>query len=338
MLACCRRACSFLYPCLDGAKQALAKTVIELNEVRRDPEGFQRICLVALSALEGINYYFNKNYLPKLVQVLDVANSFDFYGFLKIPYYLFHAIDSDRIDEFKTLESLEHVLCENWNRGTADSQGVRRDPQVYSFARTCLEALLEQMNENDWAYIDDRTFKAALKQWMIGEVVNAPQYSSQWSSDCINLSSLKIAQKKDSWLETLANINFIVVDIICIPTFLRDWNLMNLQFYANRLGQYRLFAWVPNQSLDTWVRIGLCTGFLLRFLEAWRCLSQSQIGRSTIKRAQWELVVSAAEFVFNSSILYRAPIPVVLFFTFVAKSLGVISIICRPNTHYFEEH
>lgn len=330
----CREAYGYLEPYCEAIKQGVSTTIIELNEVRQDPEGLQRICLVALSILEGVNYYTGRTYLPKLVAALDVANSLDFYGFLKIPYHFFHVIDPDKIDEFHTLSCLENVLCVNWGLGIRNENGLLQDPAVHLFAKHCLADLLAQMSVNDLASVDNEKFKATLQEWVVDELTAHPQHG--WDAALIDLSQLEVAQKRDSWLETLANLTFMGVDVGCVPLFLDEWNLLDLGGYATSLGKFRALSWVPNQSLDTWVRIGLCAGFLLRFLEASRVLREEEVGETTIKHAQWERVLSAAEFLFNFSILCRASQPIVIFLTFVAKSIGIATIVYRPNVCYFE--
>ncbi|WP_068467008.1 hypothetical protein [Candidatus Protochlamydia phocaeensis] len=331
----CHSTLACLSSFYSSAKQSLAEVVTALNKVRSDPEGFQRICLVALSILQGINYYTGKHYLPDLVRVLDTANALDFYGFLKIPYHLFNTLDSDKIDEGRTLDVLEDVLCRNWNQGSILADGRRQDPQVRVFAQDCLSGLLDQMHENDWAYQDSAVFKQALYTWLVEELRLQPRVT--WDVSLIDLAGLQIIQKEDSWLETLTNATFMVVDTLCIPAFLQEWNIINLSRQANWLGQFRLFSWVPNQKLDDWIRVGLCLGFLLGFLEAARCLCESNLGRVTRMRAKWSLAVSAAEFVFNFAILCQARLPVIIGLTFIAKSIGVFSIVYRPQVRLLEQ-
>ncbi len=333
----CREAYAYLAPYCEAVKQGVCTTIVELNEVRQDPEGFQRICLVALSILEGINYYYGRTYLPKLVAALDVANSLDFYGFLKIPYHFFHVVDPDKIDEFHTLICLEDVLCENWGQGIQNERGQLQDPAVHAFAKQCLADLLSHMSVNDLASVDNDKFKRVLQEWLVDELATHPdQRQEGWDTGLIDLSQLEVVQKKDSWLETLANLAFIGVDVGCVPLFLHEWDLIDLGSWAANLGRFRAFAWVPNQCLDTLVRVGLCAGFFLRFLEACRALNEKEVGEATAKRAQWERVLSAAEFLFNFSVLCRASPPIVIFLTFVAKSIGIAAIVYRPNIGYFE--
>lgn len=335
----CREAYAYLAPYCEAVKQGVSTSIIELNEVRQDPEGFQRICLVALSILEGINYYTGRTYLPKLVAALDVANSLDFYGFLKIPYHFFHVIDPDKIDEFRTLICLEHVLCVNWGLGTENENGQLQDPAVHDFAKHCLADLLSHMSVHDLASVDDEKFKTTLQEWMIDELAAYPDLGrEEWDRRAIDLSQLEVVQKKDSWLETLANLTFIGVDVGCVPLFLNEWNLIDLGAWAANLGRFRALSWVPNQCLDTWVRVGLCAGFFLRFLDACHALKEGEAGEATTKRAQWERILSAAEFLFNFSLLCRASPPIVIFLTFVAKSIGIAAIVYRPNVCYFEMH
>jgi hypothetical protein len=148
---------------------------------------------------------------------------------------------------------------------------------------------------------------------------------------------MAVIQKADTKFEPAANFAFICVDLMCVPAFLGEWKLLDLASAADSLGNFRLFFWVPSQNLDHWIRGVLCTAFLLKFCDACTCLMKGNLGATTKKRAQWDLVVSAAEFLFNFAALCKARTPAVIFLTFVAKSLGVASIISRPNRCFFEE-
>jgi hypothetical protein len=195
------------------------------------------------------------------------------------------------------------------------------------------------MSTHDLACIDDAKFSQLLQKWIIDERRAFPeQLPDTWLASQVDLQNLKVIQKDDSWLENLSDLTFLVVDVICVPTFLRDFNLIDLASYANKLGKFRVLSWVPGQSLDTWVRGGLCLGFLLRFLEASRSIRYDRLGESSQKRAYWELAISISEFVFNFSAFCQAKVPVVIFLTFIAKSIGVASLVYRPNVHYFETH
>lgn len=334
MAAVCNTAYSnFLWGCQIITEGAIT-SLYELKDLLCDPEGLQKTCLVALSILQGINCYRDQPCLPKFEKMLDIANSFDFYNFLKIPYHLFHLVDSDKIDEFQTLNEIEKALCTAW----IGREGIERDPDIHLFAQKCLEDLLGHMNQFEIAFIDDARFKIMLQEWLVEKLnANPVDYPMHWYRDRIDLSRMAVIQKKDTRFETASNFAFIWVDLMCAPAFLGEWKLLDLASAAASIGKYRLFFWVPSQNLDSWIRGVLCTAFMLKFCDACTCLMRGNLGTATKKRAQWDLVVSAAEFLFNFSALCKVRMPVVIFLTFVAKSLGVASIISRPNRCYFEE-
>ncbi len=335
----CRAVCTSLTNYCEKAQQTILTTILEINEIRLDPEGFQRICLVALSILQGINYYCERPYLPQLVAILDISNTLDFYGFLKIPYQLFHAIDSNKIDEFRTQKQLEHQLCLNWGIGQENEEGLKQNSTIHDFSQASLRTFLKQMSAYDLAWIDDKEFSQVLQKWMVGELTAQPDHLlNGCTAHQIDLQKLKVIQKENTWLENLTDLTFLTVDVICVPTFLRDLNLLELASYANSLGRFKLFSWVPGQSLDTWVRGGLCIGFFVRFLETCRTLKYDRLGESTKKRAYWELAVSITEFAFNISAFSQVREPVVIFLTFIAKSIGIASLAYRPSPHFFENH
>ena len=83
-IGCCE-ACGCLSFCYESAKQALAATILTLDEIRCNPDAFQKTCILAESVIQGFNFYFHTNYLPEFVEILDVAYFFDFYGFSGFP-------------------------------------------------------------------------------------------------------------------------------------------------------------------------------------------------------------------------------------------------------------
>lgn len=106
----CNKACACLVPCYESAKQTFAATLLILDEIQSNPEAFQKAAILAESIIQGINFIFHTNYLPELIKILDVAQSFDFYGFCKIPHYLFHIDTRGGLKNIHFLERLDDAI------------------------------------------------------------------------------------------------------------------------------------------------------------------------------------------------------------------------------------
>jgi hypothetical protein len=306
-------------------------TINHLDTVRLDPNGFQKIGLLALAIFQGINCYSGKNYLPHLIKSLDIVNAFDFYACLRIPYFYLYPYHSDRIDPYPTLKRLEECLSTCLGAGSGDLT-------IRDFAKQSMDEFFDLLTGNDATYKNDIScrneteFKILLKNFIIDKIEDE---NLRWNPALVNLDSFHPVLKKKSIINAVTDSSFIAVDIACGAFFLQEWDLLDLQSYANRMGKYKVLNWVPNQILDDWIRGGLCLGFALQIVQAARCLLS--LGKSDIerKKAWWVTAVASTELAFNLSVLLRCNECAIHFFTIIAKGTGVIAVIHEPATEYF---
>lgn len=332
----CFQSCACVSSCYTFAKQALAMTICELDEIRRDPEAFQKICIVARSIIQGMNLYFHTNHLSGLVNVLNVTESFDFYGFCRLPRYLMHPYLPDRLDEYAILDQLETILCQNWHMGSPDEKGQLRDAKVQEFAKTQLNAFLEGMVDNDQDLRSEEEVKALLHNWLTQTLQSNPDNSKKgFDSDYLNLKDLKIPFKPTTWLEFLTDMTFIGIDIACVPAFLSDWSLLDLSYYANKLGRISFLKWVPNQCLDDCVWRAMSVGYTLQFIQAFRNLWQGELTADEVKDAKWQMAASIAECVYSRVMIQTKDMRLIVFCALVAKSLGLLRFILAPKPTFF---
>ncbi|MCE2983633.1 MAG: hypothetical protein LW832_08715 [Parachlamydia sp.] len=316
------------YSCFRNGAQ---KTIDNLTDLLCDLEGLQKVCLAAHALLELVSVYQNKQVLAKFRASLNIANSFDLYGFLKIPNRYIHPIDLECLDEARLLNTLEKILCRCWI-----DQEMTNDPQIRHFAQQCIQKLIDDLTEDEWTEMTRDDFALMLQNCIEERLQAIDDLPQNWSREAIDLSLLPINHFEKSWSEKIGECFFVSVDLLCVPAFLGEWEVIDLDRYSAQLGRSRLLAWTTRYSLDDWIRAGLCAGFLLQMLNALHCLLLSNPSPIVRKRAGWDLVVSATELVFNLSALCNARAPVVFFLTFVAKSTGVFSILFRPDRPYFE--
>jgi hypothetical protein len=207
-------------------KTHFIQTVVIFNKLRNDPEGFQKISLAGLAAIQALRDWNHQPSSPTLDRLFNLVNSFDCYGFLAVP--------------------------NQW-----------LDPNQHS------QPIFERL----------------------------AQAANQFAA------------------------------LACLPVFFDEWKLIDFSHYADRIGRFRLFAWVPSQTLDQWVRVSLILTFTFSFLEACRLLLQKDLSSIQKTQVHWKLVAAAAEAVFNTSILLRCDLRIINTLTLIAKSLGVLSFI-----------
>lgn len=331
----CYQACACVSSCYEFSKQTFAATVIKCNEIRRDPEAFQKICLVALAAIRCINIYFHKNYLSHFVNVLKEAPAFDFYGFCRLPRLFLHPYTAERLDEYALLDQLEVILCDNWHLGSPDDDGVNRDPLVYEFAKEELTAFLEKMDEKDLDFRTEEEVRTILLHWIEKKLEAHPK--TDFDPHEINLKALKVKLKPTSWMEFLLTYTFAAIDIACVPDFLQGWEMIDLSSCANAIGKVPLVSWVSNYSLDQWVWGMLCFGHSMHFINASSSLLKGELTPGEAKNAKWLMAASAAESIYSLSILQGRDYRLINCLALIAKSLGLISFLVYESPTFFND-
>jgi hypothetical protein len=319
---------------LSFAKRTFAAAVIQLDQIRQDPEALQDSFIIVRSIIQGINFYFHAHYLPRLVTVLDAAQTFDFYGFYRLPRYFLYSYTPQRIDEYAMLDQLEVALCHNWCLGTPDTQGLKRDSNVRQFAKEQLKALLEEMVENDQDCRTQEEVKSFLCRWLTQFLEANPD--KNFDPHKIDLQNVSIPLKKTPWLQALSDGIFVLSDLSCLPYYLQAWNLIQLSFYANKMGHLPFLSWVPRQSLDNWVWGLTSIGYFLQCSQAVCCLGRAHLQEEAVK-AKWLVVASVAEFVYSLAIHQKQDMRLIVFLAFIAKSLGLIHFLYAPEHAFFNK-
>lgn len=320
----------------ESAGQVLTTTVIKLDQTIRDPEAFQKICIVVRTIIQGLNSYWRTNYLPKLIKALDVTESFDFYGFCRLPSYFFNPYTAERMDEYVILDQLEVILCINWQKGFPDEKNQNRDPFVHQFAKSQLTAFLKQMVKNDQDLHSEEEVKELLYNWLTQILLKDPV--NGYVPEQIDLKNLSIPLKKASWLEIITDTTFVMIDIACVPVFLQEWSLIDLSFYASQLSSFPFLSWILNQSLDDCVWGAMCVGFLLQFIQAFLSLEQGKLIAEEVGDAKWLMAASIAECLYSLVFLQRKDPRLIIFLAFTAKFLGLCRFWFAPEPSFFTKN
>lgn len=158
------------------------------------------------------------------------------------------------------------------------------------------------------------------------------QFSSPLTEDCI---------RKKSWLQSLLRVNWWVVDIGCVVSYLKEWNVFDTGRMAASLGQHRVLNWLPKCNLDTCVLGSLFSAFVLQCIEAvvrFRSYHFTELGK---RRALWDIVSSGTDAIlYGTSLLKQCGIitcgeVVIHSLTIVVKSIGIVCCLRQPKYEFY---
>lgn len=331
----CVQSCACVSYCYESAKQTLGTLVARCYKIRKDPEAFQKGCVLALSVIRMMNFYCHTCYLSHFITILDVSQSLDFYGICRFPRYLFHSYNWKQLDEDAILDQLETILCDNWILGIFDGNGKKRDVSVRQFAKQQLTAFLEEMVESDRSFHAEEEVKTVLYHWLVRALEVNPQRGFDPYS--IDLRHLTIVLRPNTRMTNLINRVSILIDAACIPSFLRNWALLDLAFYANRLGRFPLFSWVPGQDLDDWIWVMMGTNQLLQFFQAASSLRQSDLlSPQETQEVRWKMAAALAEAAYSFAIVCKKDLRLITLLACVAKSLGLFHFLSASKPSFFK--
>jgi hypothetical protein len=135
----------------------------------------------------------------------------------------------------------------------------------------------------------------------------------------------------------MADVATISADLLCIPSFLGCWFLIDLNKIALGFSTIRFFAWMTCHELESWIWGLMSTGFLMQVLESIRALrcNNPQATSSHKKEAQWLFAAAGTEMLFCLTMLLKSDIRIALLCTFVAKSIGLLSVFLTPEPTFF---
>lgn len=317
-------------------QESLIQAVLQLGEIRKSPEAFQKTCLVALSAIRAFNFHGHTHYLPDLINVLDSAPAFDFFPVFRLPSYFLHPFSVERLDEDELLTRLVVVLCDNWGFTRSNIKTQSDDQGVYAFAKKELAAFLEWMDEKKVDFSTEEEMQIVLRNWLFNRLKQNPK--TPFDPQKIALHHLKVPLKTFSIFENIMMSGFMFADIVCVPDFLQTWGLIDLAPYAKAVGTLRFFSWIPHQILGDWVWRGLCVGFVFQFIEAAKDLSTLSLGSKRAVELKWVMAACVAESVLCVSNLMNCSPQLINGLTLVAKSTGLIAFLVASKPAFFSEN
>lgn len=256
---------------------------------------------------------------------------FYFYGFFRLPRLFLHPYVAERLDEYDILNQLEAILCNNWN--LEHPGGQEQNSPVYQFAKKRLKAFLDEVIEGRMGFASEEEIKTAINNGLKKHLQAHPQLGFEPNN--INLQNLKIRLKDISKIEAFTTYIFTIVDVACIPTFLSEWNLIDLTSYANKIGSVSVFAWMAYKSLDHWIWDAMCVGNLLHVINAVHTLWKEKLSPEQTRNVCWLGVSSVAECLYCLSITRMINPQIVNYLALAAKSLGLMAFLFNSRTPFF---
>lgn len=312
-----------------SSKNGMIDGLYKFKEAMEDPEVFQKIFIVACSAIQSANFHCGTNYFPKVVPFLEVAAALDFYAFLRIPHHFLFPYSFGRIDENAVLNSLEKVLTSSKDLGEGNSLAVK------SFAKEQLQAFLERMSSEDVAFSSEDKIKKSLQEWMRKGLEVHPVEGI--AAAVIDLKGLKIDLKPAGWLVNISEYSLIGADLFCVPDFLQLWGVINLERCTAAVGQIPLFSKLTEVCLGDIVSGFLGVGFLFQFLKATQDLLEGDLSSEEALEAVCILICSAAEVLYNCSNLIGSSPKVINDLALLAKGMGLVVYFYSSKPVFFRE-
>ena len=323
-------AYTIIYACCNYTSQTIVSVVNGCSAIRLDLEAFQKAGLAALAALKSINYHFNQNYLPRLISVLESTGAIDFYSWLRLPRKCLHTYIINRFDGERLLDQLEDILCRHYNNGIEDETGIRRDAQNRLLAIEQLNELFATLTELDIVFSNEEDVKRIIENWF-------RRLPPEGVGINLDLSNLHIHLTETSLVDYLITYSFAIVDLACIPSFLQQWDLIDLSYYADKIGQLPFFSWVPDHFLEDWIWGALFFGYFMLTVQAAHTLLYEDISPEEAANARWVIVSSIAESLYSASIVLRMDEILINDLAFIAKSLGELAFLATTTIPFFQE-
>ncbi len=257
-------------------KQAFLTTVVKLSQGKKDAGILQKSMRIAIAILR-----MTESYLPAKTLILSfsvVVNLQDSFTLLQFPKNFFYPISAETIDLDKQREKISAFIGDasvkshlKENNAAEIIVQLFKPGSCYSERdfQTKVQELIQQKN-------DTFGFKPSLPHIPI-------------------IYKATVLEKMNSWMWTAVNVS-------CLGLYLQSWNFLDTAKWAERIGQYELFAGVmKNRTAEEGV-VGLVgASFFVKMIAACqRLFDTSPVVR---RDAEWDIFSSSCETVLNLSIL-----------------------------------
>lgn len=310
--------------------QLFQGTLKNITVLSSTPDNIQRISNLASALIEGVGLYYKKECLPKFKRLLEIASLTDFFNLIQFPCNFLYPIKPHLINEYDLLNQLENLLCKKLKINSIET--IR--PQIKEILRGFLEISVEEDNH----YLNEQEFIVDLKNYLIEQIPNhqLPSHVDKVNLEKIDFFTLKLSLKKKSIWNVLSRISFLFYDVGTPINFLNQWDVISLSKVANTIGKHKFLSWIPNQSFEKWVTGSYVTGFVFQLIEAGKVLANQQSTKIQREQAYWDVALATSEIFLNTLSIIEGSRILIIGFTFVAKTIGIISTFKKPSLTFFD--
>ncbi len=330
-----------------GISQKILYGLDKVRHYRNNTDIFQKVCQIAVAILDLMKS--TSLSVHKFSATLAVVSIHDFFRFLKLPQRLLCPITAEKIDEDEVVENLSyHIHNLNGNSFFKSSIGKKEYSQyglnpmvingevtIDNILKVCLKEHLKQMEEHNHAYQNIDDFLEALKERLSKKIEVKGVF--EWKE--VNVQAIKEERCNDpiQWIkhvtliDKIINWNWLAADIGCIGLFLKGWNFLDTAKWANRIGQYSVFRWVKNQTLETFMLKLACVGSTLKIFESIRKLRDDKLNEQQEKNVRWNILTSVADLAFYGTVYFNQtakttiPHSIIQILAIITKALGIYS-------------
>lgn len=330
-----------------ATQQAGLSAILKLKEMRSNPDIYQKIAQLASASLQLMTMVSHAPSI-KLAElsllISAAAGMHDFYRVVQYPRHWFFPVNVEKIKENAVLDDLVKCLISRFS-DEENPLSKEKIADLRTTAQKCLKAQLELMAAKKDAYRSLDEFVGQLQKRL------RKVESEDFDFSGIDLSHLTTANDYDvkKWirhvptLQKIMDINWTVADVLTDVFWLGvAWNVVNLAKSAETIGQFRAFAWVKNQHLETCLIGSVCTGYAWQILESVRKLHDDKLTPIEESQAKWDAVTAVANLAFFGSIFTNMTGKTqinnmnVQMLAIGARVLGLLSLFMKPKREFFE--
>lgn len=317
---------------IDATFQELGNKIILLHELKCNVDVFQKTGQLACAIIRGMDYLYGGTRLPKLVVALSNASNMpNLWACLRLPYSWIYSVTYANIHEYE-LRRVLHPILSNQLNWTSDQAKVYSDRMITE--------QLKDMSSNSRGYKSIHDFKKALENRI-----------NKGRTDRVDLGDLNLrtVYRPYPFLTVISTICFNILDMMCVPLCLMDWNLNpmtaigsfveskpSLSALSNKLGEFRVVQWIAKQELGTLAWGTASIAFGVQMLESARRLHDEDLSPSQKLNTQLTLIASATELVFCTANFIKARQSIIISLAILAKGTGIVSIACQNPIRFFD--
>ncbi len=312
-------------------EQVVVSTIETAKRLRNHGDILQKICQVAFPAIQLLMLY-NPGLAPlsRFAFVLaKTASMHDFYRLFVRPRSSFLPLTADTLDATAIYKALTDD-CRN-RYGEIDQDKLGHVEVVHKK----VDAFFQEMRKLDDAYHNMQEVAIAFLSY-VDRNGGGLEHGVRQSIIDILTDNPKQFEVQPTLIASIANKNWMVVDMGCVALCFQEWNLLDTAKWAARVGQYSAFRWVSHLHLEKCVVALVATGFAWSALEAFRRQRDDSLTHEQFVVERWNVIANGLETVawgttFAALCGVVAIAPAYLYgMALFVKSVGLMSLLAKP--------